>query len=164
MTQAELANAVKAGEATEEEFNNKYSKDYSDYIKSSSYVKANAKIDLSQSEVKYDASNWEKAFGDSTVSANDKDNLMLVYGGGYLKKPYSNVRNLGYSPEDTYRMIETMDINNNDSVTQEEVYRYISSRYSYNEAERIWDAITAAQGWQSKGVPRSYAYAVGKFG
>lgn len=164
MTQAELANAVKAGEATEEEFNNKYSKDYSDYIKSSSYVKANAKIDLSQSEVKYDASNWEKAFGDSTVSANDKDNLMLVYGGGYLKKPYSNVRNLGYSPEDTYRMIETMDVNNNDSVTQEEVYRYISSRYSYNEAERIWDAITAAQGWQSKGVPRSYAYAVGKFG
>lgn len=164
MTQAELANAVKAGEATEEEFNNKYSKDYSDYIKSSSYVKANAKIELSQSEVKYDASNWEKAFGDSTVSANDKDNLMLVYGGGYLKKPYSNVRNLGYSPEDTYRMIETMDINNNDSVTQEEVYRYISSRYSYNEAERIWDAITAAQGWQSKGVPRSYAYAVGKFG
>ena len=164
MSQAELANAVKAGEVTEEEFNNKYSKDYSEYVKSSSYAKANAKIDLSQSDVKYDASNWEKAFSDNTVSANDKDNLMLTYGGEYLKKPYSNVRNLGYSPEETYRMIETMDINNNDVVTQEEVYRYISSTYSYNEAERIWDAITAARGWQSKGVPRSYAYAVGKYG
>ena len=56
-----------------------------------------------------------------------------------------------------------MDINGNNSVTQEEVYRYLSENFDPYAAESIWDAIAKAKGWESKGVTRPYSYAQKKF-
>ena len=122
-----------------------------------------AKLDLRAAGLDYDESTWRNAMNESGLSDSAKDNLVTAFGGAALYEPYKAIRDCGFDPNTSMTILDGMDINGNNSVTQEEVYRYISENFDPYTAESIWDAIAKAKGWESKGVTRPYSYAQKKF-
>jgi hypothetical protein len=112
----------------------------------------------------YTSNNWRTAFGSVDLSEREKDELLDLYGGQYLRRGYQAIRGLGYGADESYRIFSAMDEDGNNSLKQAEVARYLMDTYGDTpEAERIWDAIARANGWQSNNVPRSWAWAKGRF-
>lgn len=160
LSQAEVAAALEGNDEAEEiwkQFGWKTS--YKEYMSSGS---AEAKIQSSAGA--YNNSNWEQALSDPDVDTGTMDKLVQAYAGEWETAAYTAIRGSGYTPKQALSMIDGMDTNSNDSVTQKEVYKYLSATMSADKAAQVWAAIAEAKGWQLNGVTRTYQYAVNSFG